>query len=1757
MSAGLWIPLEDYLTGWAENLFPRPDLSGLAVTGHSTKVAGGVSTAVIQLELAADLTLALPGVDVVTAELLPSQHGSKLTAEVDWTGPFRVRLLDLGADLVISSSFLVPVVQDGSGTWVPQRTDDGALAPARAGFTAGVVELDGFGGLTFSSDVTLSLPALRLGDTGFAVQVTGARLSFSGEQPPPDTAVEGFRGLLFDGAALYFPEGLVPGITPGSIQVLDGAIGTGGFSGAFTGRWKPAWDGLTPSGEGAGTLLGFAFGLESLELQIQQDAVTGASLLGALAVPFFDQVLTVAVAADAAGTFTAAVTGTPDSLPALDEAGEPVPPATPAIAELTIPGVAHLRVDGLGLVRDADGTALLVSGQLDLLAGAPALNWPTIAVQDLRIAPDGRVHVPGGWVDLPQPIGLDLYGFGMEITRIGFGTEDDGRRWVGVDGSVRLTELLPAGASARGLRVLWDPADLSREPQLTLDGLAVGFAVPGAASFSGEVALTTDAGTGARLFTGGLRLGLDPLDIGIDAGVTVGRDADVYAFVHLGIDLPLPLGATGAALYGLEGLLAINMAPMADHGDWYGWYKQVEPVFSATEPGKWGPEPGTWAIGAGASIGTLPDAGFTVNTSALLVAVLPGPVLLLQGTADLLKAPPALGGTQQEGTLRLLAALDGRAATLELGIDAAWSAPELISIAAATDAFFDFDRSDAWHLWIGRDAPASARLRADILALFHADAWLMLDADGIGTGLSVAWGDRWQYGPARIEVSSWIGAAATLTRRPAQLTGTLRLGGTAAVAVGPFGVGVAVRARLSGRSPAPYEVSGRLSVTVDLPPPLKDLDVDLELTWRQPAVPQVEDPWASALAQHPLCTESWPLTNVVAAGDAGNAPDAGDAPDLTAPVVPLDAGVLLTFAQPMGDLVPVADNPPATAPATVVGDHVAGYALTGLRLSRRRRGEPDTGWQDVTSTVFGTWTPDVGDAGTRLQLMSRSPFAFTRFSSRRWTDGFLATDPDWPCGPDPAPQPACLTWAGRPAQVMPALWEQDGAVLSTATPPIVIERAGVGHVLALGAVAEGGPGRLWVALPEPAAEVTALVSAPANRPVALRGWTGGSAVAEDTLPGGEGVLAVTGDAVQAVTVDSIGVETELAALCWIPAAAARTSRASRDDRLATAVQRWSDVQPLFEPDCHYLLEVTSRAQLTAADGTKVQQVEKTHLVQFQTGGPPAIPPDWLPPPPAPATAFPYGGPLADLSPYVLRTVPDPGAAPVFGAYDLGCAFRTSAVPQFYGGDLTVQVTGDDGQPVPGGGTGAVLDCAWQQAPVTTVSDQDAAWLARLIACAGPPPPGAPRGDDMLSARLPAGTLLPSRRTLTARLAATRPLFTDPLTDLSAFDQQVLTTGTAVSTCTAANGVATIARPHDRQDAVVALAGDPVTAGSTVTCTARPRGTGSFGLVAAHGGPQRWVALELTVGGGRKLTSMTKAGPLTAEHVLWQDRGAVPADADYALTLTCAAGVVTARIDDFEITVPAPAAPGRFGLLSAIGGPHGCEIRDIVVRSAPPATVYSWCFTTSAYPGLPELLATFTGPPWPAQATVDAAALGTQADAGAARLAEAAAAVTAARGELAAAVAAGNTVDLQALIAAALDATGRQHGAAGDVYQALTAALGLGYRPSPPLAEILTVAAGPGIVALVLDLPEPLPWERMSWSLTQAGPHPSRPLDDALLAWSSDGAHAAIVRPGGAPLASGQWSLRLELAMDAGAERAVWTRAGSAAPETGTLHFVLP
>ena len=139
-------------------------------------------------------------------------------------------------------------------------------------------------------------------------------------------------------------------------------------------------------------------------------------------------------------------------------------------------------------------------------------------------------------------------------------------------------------------------------------------------------------------------------------------------------------------------------------------------------------------------------------------------------------------------------------------------------------------------------------------------------------------------------------------------------------------------AALDGASFTPYHVSGTLSVAVGLPFPLKDLPRPHRTRLEPTARPrELEDPWVGAIVQHERCTESWRPVQASCTTSAGA--------DEDAPVVPLDAGVLLSFAQPMGDDGPIADNPPAATPVTTIGEHDASYTL-GVAASAPPAAQP-------------------------------------------------------------------------------------------------------------------------------------------------------------------------------------------------------------------------------------------------------------------------------------------------------------------------------------------------------------------------------------------------------------------------------------------------------------------------------------------------------------------------------------------------------------------------------------------------------------------------------------------------------------------------------------------------------------------------------------------------------------------------------------------------------------------------------------------------
>lgn len=887
-----YIPFEQLVPFWPTHLCSEPPAESLAIVNYEAIEEADELIAYLDLAIASDLSFSLTGLDSIEL-ILPGDPDNPLTVEAILSGAFEVRIDGFDLHLRILSSLLVPVT--GSyPDWQPLIDEAGDPEPIELAVTIGSLIIDEEFQPRFELEGTLSLGSVMIGDTGIVLDITAARLVLSANEPPPEGQAAGFRGIVIEEATVYLPPTMdIAGINPEAITLSGLAIGHGGISGLLSGHWSPVWDDLSVSGDGSGTIFGFPFALRALGFSFSQNSLTGANLEGELGLPFFDVVVAVTASFDVGGVFSL-------ELRQQDENGSDAFMAADQNGILTIvkEGLGTFALHQIGVEVAGEASCLVLGGSVTLEVGAPAIRWPEITFSDLCIGPHGEVSLSGGWIDLQEPVTLNLYGFLMEISQIGFGNEEDGRRWVGFSGAVTLTDFLPTGVSVEGLRVLWNPDDPTEAPDIRFQGIGLALAVPGVFTLDGDVALVNE--NGSYYFEGNAFLELEPLGIGLDVSLLVGHDDTLnynYLYVFLGVELPvgIPLWATGAALYGIQGLYGQSVAPaLPGSNQWYEWYSAA-PAFDVSDTDKWQKEQGGFAVGAGLVLGTLFDGGFVVSTKALLVLLLPGPVLMFHGKADILHVPPELSGSD-EGTMSMLLLLDPTAGFMQLNIDATWGLPKVAELAANAEAYFDLAQPADWHLYIGQDSPESRRVRADLLLLWHGDAYLMIDGSGIAAGFAITWGDSWKFTPVTVTLKAWLTADAALTWRPPQLEGSVGVGGEISVKVALFEVGLAADACLSAKTPKPYQIEGTFTVIVKLPAPIKDFEEDIHLEWGKTEPPPLEDPFDTAGVEHLKVTESWRL-------EAGNAIAT---PSLATggPVVPLDARPLVTFTTPSRTLSP-------------------------------------------------------------------------------------------------------------------------------------------------------------------------------------------------------------------------------------------------------------------------------------------------------------------------------------------------------------------------------------------------------------------------------------------------------------------------------------------------------------------------------------------------------------------------------------------------------------------------------------------------------------------------------------------------------------------------------------------------------------------------------------------------------------------------------------------------------------------------------------
>lgn len=951
VSLGDWFDVDD----WPIAAIMPDELTDLLMVPPLTDpITGDLSLGVF---VGAELTLRIPGVDAFWLVISPGAGGTLLTFDVHMS-PFGLTLR-VPLVLRVDANILRPV--DSS-----DKPDETAKT-----FDVTLGEVD----LTVTADGHVEfdlgpahLPRCMVGTSGVIVQV-GALKWLTPSTPaanlPPHTPA-GFTGIFLDNVEVKVSE------LPGGLNALrldDGFIGTGGFSGKVSApNLNLDWDPNTKQLTGAlhGDLFGFQGGLSSVALEFRQNALVGCDIAGDVYIPWFDTVVGLELGLTGAGEVTALV-----RMPHSPHASGVTAGAGPHLISIDVYGVLDINVDAVGFHRPATGPSTVeVTGSVAL--HIDGLDLPEVGVKALRIDTDGKVTIDGGWMELPSGTSSPFNGFPLEISKIGFGTEGTGastRMWVGLSGAIKLADGLPIGGSVDGLKISWLPSDPLNTLGVTLAGVGLEFEIPNVVLFKGSVSFFDDGVN--KGFRGDGHLALPSVGLGIDVDLVIGNviaTRQTFFYFHIGVDLPvgIPLFATGLAFYGFEGLVANNMGPDRRNGEpWYwGWY--VRDPHGATNQAKWSVQPGAFAAGLGTTIGTLPDTAFTISAKLLFILVLPGPVLLLEGKGSFLRKKPT---GSEEGIFEALLALDVPAKLFQANLAVTYTVQDLVTLHGGADVGFSWASPPPphfWHLFLGEDLPMERRWQAELLSIFHANSYFMIEPTGLRLGAWIGFKEDWTFGPVRIWANAEISGEGEVSFRPQHLHGHMHLGGEAGVTAFGAKIVIGASADFDVSGPTPWHVEFVIEAHIDI-----DLWL-FSFSWKQ----SIPLSWTEAHPTYPTAVA--PLIDRLAFQHLV----VDDGGDLQSAVVAPDARQVVVFSRPVRDLAGIGAPASATLPADVVGPARFSYQLGHVAL-HRRTGNAWTvvgasGFVDVTGanvTVPGLTLE--GAAGGQLSLVGGATYPVT------------------------------------------------------------------------------------------------------------------------------------------------------------------------------------------------------------------------------------------------------------------------------------------------------------------------------------------------------------------------------------------------------------------------------------------------------------------------------------------------------------------------------------------------------------------------------------------------------------------------------------------------------------------------------------------------------------------------------------------------------------------------------------------------------------
>ena len=1364
-----FVPIR-YLFPWPEELFRFSEVDHelsmadrVGITGFEFEALDPDITLLrAEIALLDEVSFELPGLNGfelvfgAPSVLATAALGAELNVEVGLAEPLFFGLAKVDIALRMRQDLLRPVIRDTLSRWVPEVGPDGSPRSFEIRLVGVNISVDDEGNIEVAflgGAPGVAIDAFMIGESGIVVepdQPVSLHLSRRGTPPPGRSA--GWRGVYIPHATIHLPDVDFPAV-PAGLEFTDCYIGSGGFSGEVAVNWT--------LGDAQGSLFDITLSLTRLEMKFEQSTPVIMEIEGQITLPFFDQPLGINMGIGVDGSLSIALSAV-QPLGVTYQSG---------LVTFEKEDLLRLTLDSLVFqVQEGVFTAKL-SGQIKPLFGEnEGLDWPSFQVRELTIDSDGNVHLDGGWLDLREQYSLDFHGFQMEITKLGFGKTEDGGKWLGFSGALKLVDGLSAGASVEGLRITWYDDD--RDTQITFNGVGVEFEVPEVLRFKGAVSYDQTNNE----FSGAIKLDLIALDLQVDGQLICGqRNGDNYMAIYLGAELPagIPLGSTGLALYGMAGLFALDMEPdKTEEQEWYSidgensWYHSGAP--GVTDLQKWRYERDSLALGAGVTIGTISDNGYAFSGRMLLAIVFPGPILLLEGKANLLQERAKLNG--DEPNFRALAVLDNRVGTILIGLDAQYQYDDngrLIDIRGSAEAFFD--NASTWHLYLGEQETREKRIRAEVFQLFEAATYWMLEPKRLAYGTWVGYDENWKFGPLRVTLEAWIESNVAVSRKPVHFHGDLWLHGKAELAVWKFGVGLEVDVEITGDVFDPFYIFGELTVRIKTPWPLPNFKEDITLFEFGPDKnpPPLPLPLQDIAIEHFKVTTSWQLPRnallfpnydsdadgFLESADGGNEPSDLD----KVPVVPLDCRPHITFGRPVHDYARVGGNPQPPEPEWErIGDPDQNegplsvrYGLQEVVLEKWTE-DPDPGesWQPVAwspnpdekTKLYGSWAPVPTDGDSnavgqvKLWLWSKTPFDYTRHTGRAWDEWYGDRFSEYPCPPMPLDRELCCDFEQLdPEQILSSPWQcpDPPKLILSWLPPIeqsitTLEQPqsqeGPTHALCF----PPGIDLITVRLPQPAKAIkiffTGFISAV--------GWDtqGNVYEASPVEPDGNGVflIEIVGENLMGVFAISPS-ESELCILKICAVFGLTPDRESEREEMTKHLQdeiaRWSQEGDVLEPHTTYRLKILTTVETKdfPYDDDFNDLRTLTEYAYFRTEGPPGLT----------ALSRPLDYPeeaeledsLDDLTRYVRQTVPatvpaegeqPPLPRPVYRAYDVGAEFNEDYVDLMYRlerRDLGLYLYDNNNRPVRDAqGRLIVLNNRWGETEDLMLTKSEERWI---------------------------------------------------------------------------------------------------------------------------------------------------------------------------------------------------------------------------------------------------------------------------------------------------------------------------------------------------------------------------------------------------------------------------------------------------------------